>query len=173
LIVSLIVAYDRARGIGKSNGLPWRLPAEMQHFKKTTMGKPIVMGRRTFQSIGRVLPGRRNIVVTRGMPAVDGVESFASLDAALDTCADAPEVMVIGGATIYAAALARADRIYATELDAAFDVDTFFPEVDPAIWRERSRHRREPDNTNPVAMEFVIYERSEAGATPSPGIARQ
>jgi dihydrofolate reductase len=157
--VSLIVAYDRARGIGRDNKLPWRLPAEMAYFKTTTMGKPIVMGRRTFESIGRALPGRRNIVVTRGIDAVDGIEQAASLSAALESCRDADEVMVIGGAALYREALARADRIYATEVNAVFDTDTAFPEIDRSQWREASREHREPDDRNPVAVDFVIYER--------------
>jgi dihydrofolate reductase len=90
----MIVAYDRARGIGKNNRLPWRLPAEMHYFKKTTIGKPIVMGRRTFASIGRALPGRRNIIVTRGITPVDGVEQAVSLDDALALVREAEEVMV-------------------------------------------------------------------------------
>src|SRR5215204_6528496 len=117
MTVALIVAYDRARGIGKNNRLPWRLPAEVQHFKNTTMGKPIIMGRRTFESIGRALPGRRNIVVTRGMPVVDGVEQTASLNDALRLDETVSEAMVIGGAALYAEAMHRAQRIYATEVD--------------------------------------------------------
>ena len=159
MTVSLIVAYDRARGIGKDNRLPWRLPAEMQHFKKTTMGKPIVMGRRTFESIGRALPGRRNLVVTRGIPPMDGVEQTASLDKALILTQGVDEVMVIGGAELYIAALPRAQRIYATEVDGLFDSDTRFPSLDPSEWREASRTHRDADPANPYALDFTIYER--------------
>ena len=162
----MIVAYDRERGIGKDNRLPWRLPAEMQHFKKTTMGKPIVMGRRTFESIGRALPGRRNIVVSRGFAQVDGVEQAASLDEALAFTRDEEEVMVIGGAALYTAALPRTHRIYATEVDGLFDADTQFPELDPAEWREVSRTHRAADPANPFALDLVIYERS--ALIPSP-----
>jgi dihydrofolate reductase len=160
VIVSLIVAYDRQRGIGKDNRLPWRLPAEMQHFKKTTMGKPIVMGRRTFESIGRALPGRRNVVVTRGMKAVDGIEQVVALDEALRLSGDVEEVMVIGGAELYNAALPLAHRIYATEVDAVFETDTHFPDVDPAVWRETSRQHRPADPANPFAVDFVVYDRT-------------
>ena len=156
----MIVAYDRERGIGKDNRLPWRLPAEMQHFKKTTMGKPIVMGRRTFESIGRALPGRRNIVVSRGFARVDGVEQTASLDEALALTRDEEEVMVIGGAALYIAALSQTHRIYATEVDGLFDADTHFPELDPAEWHELSRTHRAADPANPFALDLVIYERS-------------
>jgi Dihydrofolate reductase len=159
VIVSLIVAYDRARGIGRGNRLPWRLPAEMQHFKRTTMGKPIVMGRRTFESIGRALPGRRNIVITRGMSAVDGVEQARSLAEALQLDPTAVEVMVIGGAALYAASLPWAHKVHATEIDGIFDTDTRFPDLDPAQWREASRHYRPADPANPFAMDFVIYDR--------------
>ena len=152
MTVSLIVAYDRARGIGRDNKLPWRLPAEMAYFKTTTMGKPIVMGRRTFESIGRALPGRRNIVVTRGIDAVDGVEQAASLSAALESCRDAEEVMVIGGAALYTAALPRTHRIYATEVDGLFNADTHFPELDPVEWREVSRTHRAADPANPARI---------------------
>ena len=157
----MIVAYDRERGIGKENRLPWRLPAEMQHFKKTTMGKPIVMGRRTFESIGRALPGRRNIVVSRrGFAHVDGVDQAASLDEALALTRDAEEVMVIGGAALYTVALPHTQRIYATEVDGLFDADTHFPELDPAEWHEVSRTHRAADPANPFALDLVIYERS-------------
>ena len=159
MTVSLIVAYDKARGIGKDNRLPWRLPAEMQHFKKTTVGKPIVMGRRTFESIGRALPGRRNIVVTRGMAPVDGVEQTASVDEALNLTRGVDEVMVIGGAELYAAALPHAHRIYATEVDGLFDCDTRFPPLDPVVWREQWRQHRPADPINPFAVDFVVYER--------------
>ena len=156
----MIVAYDRERGIGKDNRLPWRLPAEVQYFKKTTMGKPIVMGRRTFESIGRALTGRRNIVVTRGFAQVEGVEQTASLDEALNLTRDADEVMVIGGAALYTAALPHAHRLYATEVDGLFDSDTRFPELDPAGWRETSRIHRPADSANPFALDFVIYDRA-------------
>ena len=131
----------------------------MQHFKKTTMGKPIVMGRRTFESIGRALPGRRNIVVSRGFAQVDGVEQVASLDEALALARDAEEVMVIGGAALYTAALPHTHRIYATEVDGLFQADTHFPELDPAEWREVSRTHHASDPANPFALDLVIYER--------------
>lgn len=162
----MIVAYDRERGIGKDNRLPWRLPAEMQYFKKTTMGKPIVMGRRTFESIGRALPGRRNIVVSRGFARVDGVEQAASLDEALALTRDADEVMVIGGAALYTTALPHTHRIYATEVDGLFDADTHFPELGPAEWREVSRTHRAADPVNPFALDFVIYDRASLSPEP-------
>jgi dihydrofolate reductase len=158
--LSLIVAYDRARGIGKSNALPWRLPAELAHFKRTTMGKPIVMGRKTYESIGRPLPGRRNVVISRDFPAREGLEVARTFDEALHVAADAPEVMVIGGGNVYGQALPIAHCVYATEIDHSFDVDTYFPPLTPpGGWRETSRERREPDTANPYAMDFVVYQK--------------
>jgi dihydrofolate reductase len=159
MIVALIVAYDRNRGIGKNNKLPWHLPAELAHFKRTTMGKPIVMGRRTFDSIGRPLPGRRNVVISRAPLGIPGVESFRSLDEALQACAKEPEVMVIGGAQLFAWAMPLAERIWATEIDADYDVDTWFPRLDETAWREVSREHRAADARTPHAMDFVVYER--------------
>jgi dihydrofolate reductase len=158
-MISLIVAYDRRRGIGKNNALPWRLPAEMAYFKRTTMGKPIVMGRRTLESIGRALPGRRNIVVTSRPVTIEGVERVASLDEALRACPGVPEVMVIGGAELYAAALPHAGRVYATEVDAVVDADTFFPALDPDEWHEVARDHRPANDTNPYALSFVVLEK--------------
>jgi len=160
--VSLIVAYDRKRGIGKDNRMPWHLPGELAHFKRTTMGKPIVMGRKTHESIGRALPGRRNIVITRGKVETQDTETASSLQAALDACGDAEEIMVIGGGQIYAAALALATRIYATEIDADFEADTHFPAIDPSQWRETGRTHQPADARNPYPLDFVVYERTEA-----------
>ena len=160
--VSLIVAYDRKRGIGKDNRMPWHLPGELAHFKRTTMGKPIVMGRKTHESIGRALPGRRNIVVTRGTVGTPDTETASSVQAALDACRDAEEIMVIGGGQIYAAALALATRIYATEIDADFEADTRFPAIDPSQWRETARTHQPADARNPHPLDFVVYERTGA-----------
>ncbi|MFN7571865.1 MAG: dihydrofolate reductase [Betaproteobacteria bacterium] len=158
--VSLIVAYDRARGIGKDGRMPWRLPEDMAYFKRTTMGHPIVMGRKTWDSLGRALPGRRNLVVTRnGALQAAGAEVFDSLDAALADCADAAEVFVIGGGEVYAQALPRADRVLATEIDAEFAADTFFPPL-PAVFSATQREHRPPTGERPYGFTFVTYERA-------------
>lgn len=157
--ISLIVAHDRQRGIGKDNRMPWHLPGELAYFKRTTMGKPVIMGRNTHESIGRVLPGRRNIVVTSRPLATPGTETADSLDAALALCADAPEVMVIGGGQLYRAAMPVATRIFATEIHADFAADTHFPALG-AQWREISRESNAADERNPHAFDLVVYERS-------------
>jgi len=157
--ISLIVAYDRNRGIGKDNRMPWHLPGELAYFKATTMGKPLIMGRKTHESIGRVLPGRRNIVITSKHLSTPGIEMAASLDAALALCHDAPEIMVIGGGQIFAASLPRATRIFATEIEGDFSADVHFPLIDQAVWREVSREHRNADERNPHAFDVVVYER--------------
>lgn len=133
--LTLIVARDRRGGIGRDNALPWHVPEDLQHFKATTLGHPIVMGRRTFDSIGRPLPGRRNLVMTRN-PAWShpGCESVGSIEEAQARCADAPELFVIGGAQLYAQALPHAQRLIITEVDVDAHADVFFPEPDPSQW---------------------------------------
>jgi dihydrofolate reductase len=157
--ITLIVAAA-AGVIGRDNAMPWHLPADLAHFKVHTWGKPIVMGRKTYEAIGKPLPGRRNIVVTRdpGWRAA-GVTVAHSLDEALAACGDAPEVMVIGGAQLYAAALPRATRIHLTEIHAAIEGDTWFPELAPAEWREVARLEHAADARNAYAMSFITLER--------------
>jgi len=138
--IALIVARARNGVIGRDGGLPWKIPGELAHFKRTTMGHPIVMGRKTWESIGRPLPGRRNVVVSRSIDyAAPGAEVAGSLADALVLCADSGEVFVIGGAELYAQALPWADRAIITEIDADFDGDAHFPPLDPAQWREIAR----------------------------------
>jgi dihydrofolate reductase len=158
--LTLIVARARNGVIGRGGTLPWRLPEELAHFKRTTMGHPIVMGRRTWASIGRPLPGRRSIVVSRNRSfTAPGAEVVPSLDAALEAAGDVPEVFVIGGAELYAAAAPRAQRMIVTEIDADFEGDTVFPAPDPRDWEavEHERHGATP--TRPFALDFVTYHR--------------
>ena len=158
--ISLIVAMARNRVIGSNNQMPWHLPADFAYFKRITLGHPIIMGRKTFESIGRILPGRRNIVVSRNRDfQVDGAEVMHSLDEAIGTCPGHEEVFVIGGATLYAAALPQAVRLYITEVDVAPDGETLFPIIDKRDWFEAARQRVEPDDKNAYAMEFVVLER--------------
>jgi len=159
--VSLIVAMSENRVIGVANGLPWHLPAELRHFRALTMGHPIIMGRRTHESIGRVLPGRRNIVVTRNRQyASNGVEVTHSLTEAIERCSDTSEVFVIGGAELYNETIDKADRIYLTLVHTSIEGgDTYFPEVSSAAWRETERTPSPADENNPVACEFIVYER--------------
>ena len=130
-MISLIVAHDKNRVIGYENKMPWHLPGDLQYFKEMTMGKPIIMGRKTFESIGRPLPGRRNIVITRNENYnADGIEVVSSLDEALQLTKDAGETMVIGGEQIFRLALPLADRLYITLIDVEFKGDTYFPKYE-------------------------------------------
>lgn len=160
MLISLIAAMDRNRLIGRDNGLPWRLPADLRHFKQVTMGKPILMGRRTWDSLGRPLPGRKNIVLTRdaGFTAA-GCTVTHSLEQALAAAAGHAEVMVIGGASFYTQLLPRAGRLYLTRIDAEFEGDTWFPDFAPGQWREVSRRNLAPDEKNPYPYSFVVLER--------------
>ncbi|MCD8504160.1 MAG: dihydrofolate reductase [Burkholderiaceae bacterium] len=154
--VSLIVAYSRNRVIGKDNQLPWKLPGDLAHFKRQTLGKPIIMGRKTWLSLGRPLPGRTNIVVSRsGQGDFTGAVLVDSIDAAFDAAGDVDEVCVIGGAQLYADALSKVDKIVATEIDIEIQGDAFFPELDPKIWVESDRQAQPPENN--LTYAFVEY----------------
>ncbi len=160
MIISLIVAMDKNRLIGKNNQLPWHLPADLAHFKSITMGKPIVMGRKTFESIGKPLPGRRNIVITRQKDLkIAGYASFDSLEAVLKALTSEKEIMIIGGATIFEQALPMANKMYLTIIDEAFDGDTFFPSWDPKEWKEISTQSFDPDSKNSYPYRFVELQR--------------
>lgn len=163
-IISLIAAMAENRVIGRDHGLPWRLPADMRHFVSLTRGKPIVMGRRCHEAIGRALPGRQNIVLSRNLdfraPACTVVHG---LEPALAAAAGVPEIMVIGGEQIYQLFLARADRIYLTLVHALIDGDAFFPQLDAAEWQENGRQRRSADADNPYAMTFLTLLKGETG----------
>jgi len=160
--LSLIVATDRNNGIGINNALPWRLPEDLAFFKRITSGHTIIMGRKTFESIGRPLPNRRNIVVTRNPAWVhSGVESANSLDQAIATAGDGGvdgDVFIIGGAQIYVDAIMRADRLIVTEIDAEFACDAFFPSIDPAQWQAESRETHH-SVSNSWDYSFVMYRR--------------
>lgn len=142
--------------IGRDGALPWRLPEDLRRFKAATLGKPVVMGRRTFESIGRALPGRHNIVLSRRdyRPADPAVTVVADLDAALRAAGDVPEVMVIGGAEVYALALPLATRVLLTRVEAALEGDTYFPPLDPRQWRVLASERHPADERHAYAMNF-------------------
>lgn len=160
-MISLIVAMDQNRVIGKDNQLPWYLPADLQYFKKVTMGKPIIMGRKTFESIGRVLPGRENIIVTRNqsytnsdctiLHTIDEIKQYADQSE--------QEVFVIGGAEIFKEILPVTDRIYITEIEASFEGDTYFPSLDENEWITSSSTPGIVDEKNVYAHRFVVLER--------------
>ncbi|MEO8383690.1 MAG: type 3 dihydrofolate reductase [Betaproteobacteria bacterium] len=158
--ISLIVAMAKNRVIGSNNQMPWHLPADFAYFKRITLGHPVIMGRKTFESIGKALPGRRNIVVSRNRDFhVNGGDLMHSLDDAIGSCKGSEEVFVIGGASLYADALPQADRLYITEVDVSPDGETLFPAIDTSNWLETARQRVETDAKNAYAMDFVVLER--------------
>lgn len=171
MIVSMIAALARNGVIGRDNGLPWRLPSDLKRFKSITMGKPIIMGRRTHESIGRPLPGRHNIVVTRKKGyRSSGCTIVHSLDEALESAAGSEEVMVIGGAELYEQFLPRAGRLYLTLIDQEFEGDTYFPDFDRSQWVEVLSEAVAPAEQDPISYRFVIWERSRGGETIDPGL---
>lgn len=158
--LSLIVAMAENRAIGVDNRLPWHLPADLRHFRALTMGHPIIMGRKTFDSIGRVLPGRRNIVVTRNRDySKESVEIAHSLDDALALCKGEREAFVIGGAHLYQEAINRVDRVYLTLVHTVVKGDVFFPSLDGAHWHEVERIGHRADATNGHDYDFFVYDR--------------
>ena len=161
MTVSLIVAMDENRVIGHEGRLPWHLPADMKYFKTVTMGKPLIMGRNTYGSIGKPLPGRTNIVITKDANyQAPGCLVVHSVEEALTRVIDHPEVMVMGGAALYEQLLPRASRIYVTEVHAQLAGDTYFPTFDLDEWREVSRSDHVADDNNPYAYSFVVLERA-------------
>jgi len=160
-VLSLVAAVAENRVIGRDGRLPWRLPDELAHFKRATLGKPVLMGRHTFVSLGKPLPGRLNVVLSRAPAfAPAGVLVARDLDSALALVADAPEVMVIGGAAVYAEALPRADRIHLTRVRARPPGDVLFPALDPADWRETLVEEHAADARHAHAYSIVLLERA-------------
>jgi dihydrofolate reductase len=158
--VSVIAALAKNRVIGIENRLPWKLPEDLAHFKALTLNHPILMGRKTFESLGRPLPGRTNIVITRKPDyRPDGCRVADSIPAALDLCAEADEVFFIGGADLYAQAIPLADRLYLTEVDIEAVGDAWFPDYDRSAFREVSRESRRSEKGDTLAFDFVVYER--------------
>lgn len=162
--LTLIVARARNGVIGRENELPWRLPEDLAFFKRTTMGAPIIMGRKTHESIGRALPGRRNIVVTHdSKKRFSGCNTATSLDEALAIASEdrAPEAFLIGGAQLYASSIHRADKLIVTEIARDFEGDATFPAPDPAHWRETAREALHANAPNDFDFAFVTYERRD------------
>ncbi len=159
--VSIIVAMDRKGVIGLEGDLPWRLSADLQHFKATTMSKPLIMGRKTHESIGRPLPGRQNIVLTHAKDFVaEGCTIVHSLDDAFQAAGDVEEVMIMGGSGIYDQSLARANRLYLTEVHAEVCGDVYFPEFDKGEWLEVERGEHSADEKNDFDYSFVVLEKT-------------
>ncbi|TKI08723.1 type 3 dihydrofolate reductase [Martelella alba] len=159
MIISLIAALAVDRVIGLENGMPWHLPADLAWFKRNTLNKPVIMGRRTYESLGRPLPGRRNIVLSRHPGADKGIIWTGTINEALAAAGDAGEVMVIGGGSVYQQCLPRAQRLYLTHIDAEIDGDTYFPDYEPDEWQSTFSEFHDADVKNSHSFCFEILER--------------
>ena len=158
--LSIIVAMDRNRVIGKGDALPWHISEDLKHFKKITMGKPIIMGRKTHESIGRPLPGRENIILTRDRSyKAEGCTVLHSMDDIFEHCKDIEEVMITGGAEIYKLALDQVSNLYLTEVHAEVEGDTYFPEFERSKWKEISREDHKADEKNEFNYSFLVLEK--------------
>ena len=158
--IIIVVAIATNNAIGKNNQLLWKLPADLKHFKDITSGHTVIMGRKTYESVGKPLPNRRNIVITRQNLLIEGCEVVSSLHDALALCIGLPEVHIIGGAEIYNQAMPLTDIIYLTRVHQSFEADTFFPEIDPKLWKEISREDHGADERNPIAYSFITLKRA-------------
>ncbi len=158
--ISIIVAMGSNRAIGKNNRLLWHLPADLKYFKKTTMGKPVLMGRKTFESVGKPLPGRKNIIISRSENyTVPGCLTASSLKEAIEKSKPADEIFIAGGGEIYNQALSLADKLYVTKVHCSASADTFFPRINPGKWKLVRCSFHEADEKNPHDMEFMVYEK--------------
>lgn len=160
-MISIIAAVARGGVIGSGNQMPWHISEDLKRFKAITLGHPVVMGRKTFESLGRALPGRTNVVITRNSDyKAEGCTVVGSLEDALALFGPAEEVFVIGGGEIYRQAMEVADRLYLTLVDAHFEGDTHFPGIDPRKWRITWRERHERGEKFPHPFEFINYQRA-------------
>ena len=158
--ISLIAAMANNRVIGINNSMPWHLPADLRHFKALTVGKPIIMGRKTWESLPGLLPDRPHIVVTSDLNyQAEGCQVVHSIDEALAAAGDVPEVMIVGGAAFYAAMLPQADHLYLTLIETTVEGDAFFPDYNPSDWREVTHERHAADEKNPFSYSFLTLER--------------
>lgn len=162
--ISLIVAMANDRVIGKDNQMPWHLPADLKHFKAVTLGKPVIMGRKTHESIGMVLPGRKNIIISRNPDYRSAFHNeqcqvVTSLEQAFNAAGEAEEVMIIGGSNIYYQMINHADKLYLTFIDLDTEGDAHFPDWTHLQWQEVSREKHQPDEKNPYHYQFVELQR--------------
>jgi dihydrofolate reductase len=158
--LAIIVATDEQGLIGKDNDLPWKLSADLQYFRRVTMGKPLIMGRNTHESIGRALPGRKNIIVTKNQTyQAEGCIVVKTIEEAILACENIDEVMVMGGASLYEQLLPLADKLYLTQVHASLDGDTYFPAYNKNEWFEISRENHLADEKNEFNYSFVVYEK--------------
>jgi len=159
MTVSQVVAISENHVIGKDNKLLWYLPNDLKHFKEITTGHTVIMGRKTYESVGKPLPRRRNIIITRQAITIDGCEVVNSIEAALALCRDEDEVFIVGGAEIYKQSMHLTDRIYLTIVHKDFEGDSFFPEIKKTEWKEVFREDHKPDEKNLIPYSFITYER--------------
>jgi dihydrofolate reductase len=159
MTVSIVVAISENHAIGKDNKLLWYLPNDLKHFKEITSGHTVIMGRKTYESVGKPLPNRRNIIITRQNMDISGCEVVGSIEAALALCADEAEVFIVGGAEIYRQSLHLTNRIYLTIVHKNFEGDTYFPEIEANMWKETAREDYEPDLKNVLPYSFITFER--------------
>jgi dihydrofolate reductase len=160
MIVTIVVAIGENNAIGKNNELLWYLPKDLRHFKTITNGHTVIMGRKTFESVKKPLPNRRNIIITRNTDlAIDGAEVVNTLEQALKLCKDDVEAFIIGGAEIYKMAMKHTDKIYLTVVHENFEADAFFPEIDHNLWEETASEKHLPDDKNNLSFTFSTLER--------------
>lgn len=159
MTVTIVVAISENYAIGKNNQLLWHMPADLKHFKQITSGHTVIMGRKTYDSVGKPLPNRRNIIISRQDVVIPGCQVVKSVEAALALCVDEEEVFIVGGAEIYKLAMNKTDRIYLTVIHHTFDADSFFPEIDYMEWKEVSREEHPADEKHKYAYSFITLER--------------
>lgn len=159
MIVTIVVAISENHVIGKENKLLWHMPNDLKHFREITSGHTVIMGRKTFESVGKPLPKRRNIIITRQQISIDGCEVVNSIESALDLCSNEEEVFIVGGAEIYRQSMHLTDRIYLTIIHQHFEGDSFFPEISTQEWEEVFREDHQPDEKNLLPYSFITYRR--------------
>ena len=158
-MIQIVVIIDQKNGIGKDNQLLCHMPADLKHFKQLTVGHPVVMGRKTYDSMGKALPNRRNIVITKQNLDIDGCEVVHSLEEGLEICADEEIVSIIGGATIFNQSMDLVDTIHLTCIHHTFEADTFFPNIDTEFWKVTAKEDHNADEKNPYSYSFMTYKR--------------
>jgi dihydrofolate reductase len=159
MIVTIVVAISENNAIGKNNQLLWYLPADLKHFKNITTGHTVIMGRKTYDSVGKPLPNRRNIIITRQDITIEGCEVVKSIEDALALSTGEEEVFIVGGAEIYKQSIHLTNRIYLTIVHQKFDADSFFPEINYDEWQQTEREDRQPDEKNKLPYSFITLER--------------
>jgi dihydrofolate reductase len=161
MIISIVVAISENHVIGKDNKLLWYLPNDLKHFKDITTGHTVIMGRKTYESVGKPLPKRRNIIITRQDITIEGCEVVNSIEAAVALCKNEEEVFIVGGAEIYKQSMRLTNRIYLTIVHKEFDGDSFFPEINKSEWNEVHREDYQPDEKNSLPYSFITFERNK------------